>query len=126
MSKIRCGNFEHYEEFYQYCKDFFTLSSDGYLKNYNGKENFMIWRKLNEILSNDADDVLNSLLPDREERYEKVLKPLMRKVNGGKFIMGTDASSRVKYCGETPAHEVEISPFYVSSIPVTNRIIFSI
>ncbi|ABG03657.1 protein of unknown function DUF323 [Rubrobacter xylanophilus DSM 9941] len=41
-------------------------------------------------------------------------------VPGGAFIMGTDDRARA-LDNERPAHEVELPPFYIDRLPVTNR-----
>jgi formylglycine-generating enzyme required for sulfatase activity len=57
-----------------------------------------------------------------EELFEQHVAPSMELVAGGRFEMGSEAWAADQSCGETPRHEVELSPFSISRIPVTNAL----
>jgi formylglycine-generating enzyme required for sulfatase activity len=64
----------------------------------------------------------HGFLAGARERYERHVAPTMRALPAVRFQMGTDAA-RVRYfCGESPRHPVELSPFAVSAYPVTNEL----
>src|SRR6185312_7013088 len=44
----------------------------------------------------------------------------MVKLNGGKFLMGTDYSEGFPNDGEGPVREVTVDPFHIDVSPVTN------
>jgi sulfatase modifying factor 1 len=45
----------------------------------------------------------------------------MIKLDGGKFLMGTDSAEQFPADGEGPIREVILDPFYMDACPVTNR-----
>ena len=62
------------------------------------------------------------LLRSGEERYHDVLSSRMRRLPGGRFLMGTPAAQARHFCGESPRHPVELSPFLISDTVVTNEL----
>lgn len=57
-----------------------------------------------------------------EQRYAEYIAPLMVQINPRPFRMGTGANATAHFCGETPEHLVELSPFSMAAIPVTNEL----
>lgn len=60
--------------------------------------------------------------PNRHERYEKYIKPMMKEIDSATFFMGSDKDDSVAYCGETPKHKINLSSYMVSKIPVTEKL----
>jgi formylglycine-generating enzyme required for sulfatase activity len=48
--------------------------------------------------------------------------PLLRRIGGTRFDMGTSAANARHFYGETPAHTIELSAFLLAEIPVTNEL----
>lgn len=69
-----------------------------------------------------AETLSGGLFRRTGERFAEHVEPLMRKVPGGTFAMGTEPGSARHFCGETPAHDVTLSEFLIASVPVTNRL----
>jgi sulfatase modifying factor 1 len=46
----------------------------------------------------------------------------MRPLGPSQFRMGTTPGREAHFCGETPQHTVELSPFAIAAVPVTNDI----
>ena len=57
-----------------------------------------------------------------DERYAEHVLPLMVSIEGGRFEMGTEPHDAAHFCGETPRHTVELSPYTLSAVPVTNEL----
>jgi formylglycine-generating enzyme required for sulfatase activity len=66
--------------------------------------------------------VCNGFLAGADERYAVHVEPQMRVVGGRPFTMGSDASGIPYFQGESPRHQVMLSPFAVSTVPVTNAL----
>lgn len=64
--------------------------------------------------------VVAGFLRGSPERYEEHVAPHLRALPGGRFAMGTDPAQAEHFCGETPRHDVRLSPFALSAVPVTN------
>lgn len=68
--------------------------------------------------------VTNGFLRESAQRFERYIAPQLAPLAGGRFQMGTDplhASGR-HFCGEAPAHQVELSPLSMMRVPVTNEL----
>jgi formylglycine-generating enzyme required for sulfatase activity len=63
-----------------------------------------------------------TLLRESEDRYSEHVAPLMQPIGHSHFRMGTAAGSEAHFCGETPEHTVELSPFAIAVVPVTNAL----
>jgi formylglycine-generating enzyme len=59
---------------------------------------------------------------DTAERYAEYIAETMREIPATSFAMGTEKSATRHFCGEAPQHEVELSPFAISNVPVTNEL----
>lgn len=57
-----------------------------------------------------------------DERFAEHLQPLMVPVEGRRFEMGTRDGDAAHFCGETPEHAVELSPYAISAVPVNNEL----
>ena len=66
-----------------------------------------------------------SLPQDSDERYAELIEPQMRRIEGACFSMGTEAANQRHFCGESPRHVVELSPYRISAMPVTNELFAS-
>jgi sulfatase modifying factor 1 len=85
---------------------------------------------LDAYLDSSRTDLLEEILgPDfleeSEDRYHRHVAPLMQRVPGARFLMGTPEDRAAHYCGECPCHAVELAPFLISRVPVT-RALFSL
>lgn len=69
-----------------------------------------------------AERLLDGLLEGSSERYEQHVAGGMRLIEGAHFTMGTPDGQARHFCGETPSHPVELSPFAISEVPVTNEL----
>ncbi|WP_340024220.1 formylglycine-generating enzyme family protein [Paenibacillus sp. FSL K6-1096] len=58
----------------------------------------------------------------RQQRYEALIAPHMTEIQPLPFNMGSEANSKYLYCGEEPQHSVLLSPYKISTIPVTEEI----
>jgi len=72
-------------------------------------------------------DLVNELLTaplfrESSERYGEHVASLMHEVGQSQFSMGTKPGSEAHFCGETPQHTVELSPFAIAEVPVTNAL----
>jgi sulfatase modifying factor 1 len=61
-------------------------------------------------------------LEQSEDRYQRHVAPLMMRVPGARFLMGTPEGHSAHYCGECPCHAVELAPFLMSRVPVTHAL----
>ena len=57
-----------------------------------------------------------------ENRYVEYVAPLMVEIEPCPFAMGTRPEAAAHFCGETPQHVVELSPFSITAVPVTNEL----
>lgn len=79
------------------------------------------------VMQSDSEDMIGTLLDsgflkEREARYYDHVATDMVAVEPSKFRMGASPDRAMHFCGEVPSHEVELSPFLVSVVPVTNRL----
>lgn len=88
-----------------------------------------IFAALHGLLQAGRSDALTELvtggfLRDSAQRFEQYIAPQLCPLAGGRFQMGTDPlhSPRRHFCGEAPAHQVELSPFSIMRVPVTNEL----
>lgn len=66
--------------------------------------------------------IVNGLFRDSPSRYDEHVALRMRAVEPCRFVMGTAPDEVRHFCGESPAHVVELSGFRVSEVPVTNEL----
>jgi sulfatase modifying factor 1 len=64
----------------------------------------------------------SDLLCGTDERYTEYIAATMLEIPSTSFAMGTKDSATRHFCGEAPQHEVELSPFAISKVPVTNEV----
>jgi formylglycine-generating enzyme required for sulfatase activity len=62
------------------------------------------------------------LLRHSDDRYAELVAPHMVDVEPAPFVMGTPVEGRRHFCGEVPAHPVELSSFRIGACPVTNAL----
>jgi formylglycine-generating enzyme required for sulfatase activity/proteasome lid subunit RPN8/RPN11 len=73
--------------------------------------------------SGDVEEILLAgFLRDAGRRYAEHVAPQMQLVGGGPFAMGSDGMEPRHFCGESPRHAVELSPFLVARFAVTNEL----
>jgi len=65
--------------------------------------------------------VTNGFLRDAAERYATFVEPQLRQLGPTVYRMGSPASERAHFCGETPRHRVRLSAFGMAAVPVTNE-----
>ncbi|MFN2593857.1 MAG: formylglycine-generating enzyme family protein [Actinomycetota bacterium] len=61
----------------------------------------------------------SGFLRHSEERYWEHVASHMVDVPAVRFVMGTAVENRRHFCGEVPAHDVELSPFQIANCTVT-------
>lgn len=66
--------------------------------------------------------LVRGFLRGSEERYAEHVAPAMVALDGGRFEMGTPAEEAGHFCGESPRHVVELRPFSIGAVPVTNEL----
>lgn len=64
----------------------------------------------------------DGLLRHSDERYWEYVAPPMVDIPPSSFLMGTSPLNRRHFCGEVPAHRVELSAFQIASYAVTNEL----
>jgi len=68
------------------------------------------------------DEILaRGFLAGSAERFHALAAPCLRTLPGGWFQMGTDPAHRRHFVGELPRRRVELSPFRISAVAVTNE-----
>jgi proteasome lid subunit RPN8/RPN11 len=67
------------------------------------------------------DLVLEGFLRDRGRRYDEFVAPDMCSVGHSRCRIGTEPDDRRHFCGETPAHVVDLEPYAISRYAVTNE-----
>jgi formylglycine-generating enzyme required for sulfatase activity/proteasome lid subunit RPN8/RPN11 len=58
-----------------------------------------------------------------EERYAAHIAPLMAPLDGASFAMGSAEPNAEHFMGELPAHQVNLSPFLLTRVPVTRGLL---
>lgn len=91
------------------------------------KNNRAIYAAVNALLSTGHGEAIDELLAkgflgDSHQRYAECVAPCMRFIEGGRFHMGTSPLRAGHFCGESPSHPVELSPFSLSQVQVTNKL----
>jgi formylglycine-generating enzyme required for sulfatase activity/proteasome lid subunit RPN8/RPN11 len=86
-----------------------------------------ILEAIDTLERHDARDAIQELLIEGlfaggAERFERHIAPLMRSLPGGSYDMGTPLSDKRHFVGESPCHRVQLSPFRMASVPVTNEL----
>jgi formylglycine-generating enzyme len=66
--------------------------------------------------------LFDGFLRDSAERYDEYVASGMRGIGGACFEMGTPRSEARHFCGESPRHAVELSPYAIGTTPVTNEL----
>lgn len=93
------------------------------------KDNKAVFAAIHSLLRTGQSDAIAELvthgfLRNNTHRFEKYIAPEMRLLEGGSFQMGTSFphSHGRHFCGESPAHKVELSPFGIMRVPITNEL----
>jgi formylglycine-generating enzyme required for sulfatase activity/proteasome lid subunit RPN8/RPN11 len=86
-----------------------------------------VYRAVQHVLRSENRAAIEELLGNAffrgsRDRYEQYVAPEMRRLPGGRFLMGTDESRTRHFYGESPAHAVELSPFDMARTQVTNEL----
>jgi formylglycine-generating enzyme required for sulfatase activity len=66
-----------------------------------------------------AEILHDGLLRDSAARYDEHVAHTMRAIGAPTFVMGTNDERVRHFCGESPSHTVELSPFCIAEVPVT-------
>lgn len=92
-------------------------------------DNQAVFAALESLRQSGPGDTITELVTDgflREstQRFEQYIAPQLCPLAGGRFQMGAHyAPARGRhFCGETPAHPVELSPFSIMRVPITNKL----
>lgn len=64
--------------------------------------------------------LVDGFLSGAEERYAAHVAPLLRRLDGCRFEMGSGVEERRHFCGEVPRHPVVLPAFAIGTVPVTN------
>lgn len=64
----------------------------------------------------------NGFLRNADARFAEHVAPHMVDIPASSFLMGTAPSHRRHFCGEVPAHPVELAAFQLASCAVTNEL----
>jgi formylglycine-generating enzyme required for sulfatase activity len=85
---------------------------------------FSVMRALRQSAGPDAFDelVTHGFLAGAAERYDRDIAADMRAVPAVCYEMGTHPEDLQHFCGESPQHRVELSPFAASAYAVTNSL----
>jgi formylglycine-generating enzyme required for sulfatase activity len=66
--------------------------------------------------------LVDGFLRGSDERCEEHVAPGLRRIDGGRFHMGTDAAEAGHFCGEVPRHDVRLTPYLIGRHAVTNEL----
>ena len=69
-----------------------------------------------------AEEILCEFFSGSESRYDEHVAAQMCPIEAAEFEMGTDEAETRHFCGESPRHHVELSPFDLAQVPVTNEL----
>lgn len=58
----------------------------------------------------------------QEHRYSELIAPQMASIKPSPFVMGTKLDSKYTYCGEEPDHIVQLSPYSISKVVVSQEL----
>lgn len=110
-------------DIYKELKEIFEFDNKGTPKFVNGEALYLAWQTIKNISLDMEEELMQKrFFNSSDERYQELIQSHMKMIDGNKFMMGTDANSKIKYCGEEPKHEVQLSPFLVSDIVISNDI----
>jgi len=90
-------------------------------------DNRRILQALTFVASTDNEEAIHEIVWDgflvgAAERYAMHIEPQLRMIDGGCFAMGSHSRDLGHFCGESPQHQVALSPFAISTVPVTNAL----
>jgi formylglycine-generating enzyme required for sulfatase activity/proteasome lid subunit RPN8/RPN11 len=87
---------------------------------------FAVMRSLFESGQSEAltEFATDGFLRESAQRFAQYIAPHMQHVAGGSFQMGAPAphTHGRHFCGETPAHTVEVAPFSIMRVPITHEL----
>jgi len=91
------------------------------------KNNRAIYTAVKALLNTGHEEAIDELLTkgflrDSHHRYLQYVAPRMSFIAGGRFDMGISPLRARHFCGESPCHPVELSPYSVSQVQVTNEL----
>jgi formylglycine-generating enzyme required for sulfatase activity/proteasome lid subunit RPN8/RPN11 len=120
----RCPNPEVTEQAIRQAAQLLKLDSSG---RPLCKNNRAIYTAVNALLSAGHGEAIDELLTNgflgaSHRRYAEYVAPRMGFIEGGRFHMGTSPVQTRHFCGESPCHAVELSPFSLSQVQVTNEL----
>lgn len=99
------------------------VSKNGKPNETNGHLLYIAWKSLSDF----PEDMGNELMYERfykdsTLRYETMIQPHMKLIQGSTFSMGFHPKEVFRYIGELPLHSVKLTSYFVSSITITNKI----
>jgi formylglycine-generating enzyme len=104
-------------------REVFALEADGKPLVTNGQVLYEAWQALKRLAPEHEADVMQVRFDKgRDERFRELIEPLLVQIDPVRFEMGSHAESEYIYCGEEPRHTVQLSPYRISRITVTNEL----
>ncbi|SHO53557.1 formylglycine-generating enzyme family protein [Anaerocolumna xylanovorans] len=108
---------------YKDLKEVFEFDENGIPKFVNGEALYLAWQAIKNISSDMEQELMEQrFYRNSEERYRESIQHHMKRIDGNKFMMGSDKNAKIKYCGEEPKHEVQLNSFLVSDIAVSSEL----
>lgn len=91
------------------------------------RDSIAVFKAINDLLRIRHAEAIKELLVDgflrgSAYRYEEHVAREMCLIEGGRYRMGTPQDRSGHFCGEAPSHTVELSPFKVARVQVTNEL----
>jgi formylglycine-generating enzyme required for sulfatase activity len=91
------------------------------------RDNGLLAHAVAIVAQTQNEDAITEILVDgffggSQERFEENIAPQMLIIHGRTFEMGTPGAESKHYCGESPSHLVELSPYAIAHHSVTNEL----
>lgn len=101
------------------------LDPDGRPACRDSKEIFNAIGRLHKTKDKDLVEELlvKGFLRDARQRFDTYVAPLMSPPLAGSFLRGSEESETRHFCGECPRRIIELSPFSISRVQVTNELL---
>ena len=105
-------------------RDVLALDRAGLPACHDTQAIFSVIRELRRSAEPEAFEelVTHGFLAGAAERYDRVIAADMRAIPAVRYEMGTPLEDLQHFCGESPQHQVELSPFAASAYAVTNSL----
>lgn len=91
------------------------------------KDSRALYTAIRALLRTECDEAVQELLVEgflrsSAQLYEEYVAQTMRPLAESRYLMGSTPEQSRFFCDERPAHEVELSPFSLAQVPVTNEL----